>query len=123
MQQIDIVARDYAYQVASSARPGPTRFRLINQGRHLHEVQLYRFRPGIRADSAMHLLAMKSYPDSLADRGGAVLVAAAGDTTVSQVYAMLDTTRVWALECAFRDTAGAPQHNRMGMIAVITVRP
>jgi hypothetical protein len=121
-QVIDIVAADYAYVVPATVYSGPTRFRFINRGPHRHEVQLYRFRPGINADSARRLLAMQSYPDSLADQGGAVLVAQPGDTAVQQVLAVLDTTRVWALECAFRDTAKATPHNRMGMFQVLTVR-
>jgi hypothetical protein len=118
---IDIVAVDYAFQAPSAVPPGPTRFRLINSGRVLHEVQLFRFRPGVSADSGRTLLALEHFPDSLADGSGAVLIAAVGDTTSQQVYAYLEQGQVYALVCQFRDSASAPRHDRLGMFAVLRV--
>jgi len=118
---IDITAVNYAFRAPASASSGPTRFRLINAGTVLHEVQIFRFRRGISADSGRALLALEQFPDSLADSAGAVLIAAPGIQSSEQVYAELEPGDVYALVCQFRDSASAPRHNRLGMFAVLKV--
>jgi hypothetical protein len=118
----DIVAVNYAYQIPHTLPPGRRLFRLVNNGTVPHEVQFYRFRPGIGPDSALRLLASESYPDSLIDPAGAsVLIAMPGQSAPELVYAELRPGETYALGCTFRDSATAPRHNLMGMIGVIEV--
>ena len=118
----DIVAVNYAYQAPRTLAPGRHLFRLVNRGNVPHEVQLYRFRLGVGPDSALRLLASESYPDSLIDpAGGSVLIAMPGQSAPELVYAELKPGETYALECAFRDSAAAPRHNRMGMFTVLEV--
>jgi hypothetical protein len=119
---VDVVATNYAFQAARTLAPGPTLFQLVNRGSVNHEVQIYRFRAGISADSGLALLAHGQFPDSLSEPGGSVLVANAGTTASEQVYIDLKAGETYAFECAFRDTANAPRHNTMGMIATFEVK-
>lgn len=118
---VDIVATDYAYQAPDLLPPGPVRFRLINKGKRDHEVQIFRFNPGLTPDSVGKLLVMEHYLDSLSDQGGSVLVTPKGWTNPSEIYVVLDTAHVWALRCEFRDTTGTPRHSQMGMVKVLRV--
>ena len=120
--RFDITAVDYSFQVPATAPAGPTLFTLVNRGQHLHEVQIYRFMPGITPDSARKLIGMHDFPDAALVPGGAVLISEAGKDSPSQVYAELEKGQVWGLECAFRDSAGAPRHNTLGMYAVLEVK-
>jgi hypothetical protein len=118
---VDITAVNYAYRAPVSVPPGPTRFRFVNAGTVPHEVQIFRFRVGISPDSARALLALEHFPDSLADSGGAVLIAAPGTAAPEQVYADLEQGQVYALVCQFRDSAKAQRHDRLGMFAALRV--
>ncbi|HET9709325.1 MAG TPA: hypothetical protein VFP39_13595 [Gemmatimonadales bacterium] len=118
---VDITAVNYTYRAPRSVPPGPTRFRLVNAGTVPHEVQLFRFKLGISPDSARALLALEHFPDSLADSGGAVLIAAPGTTAPEEIYADLQQGQVYALVCQFRDSAAAPKHDRLGMFAALQV--
>ena len=118
---VDITAVNYAYRTPLLLPPGPTRFRLVNAGTVPHEVQIFRFRVGIAPDSARTLLALEHFPDSLADSGGAVLIAAPGTTAPEEIYADLQQGQVYALVCQFRGSAAAPRHDRLGMFATLRV--
>lgn len=118
---VDITAVNYAFRAPASLSPGPAAFRLVNAGTVTHEVQIFRFRKGISADSGRALLALEHFPDSLADASGSVLIAAAGETTPEQVLTDLSPGELYALVCQFRDSAGAPKHDRLGMFAVLRV--
>lgn len=119
---VDIVATNYAFQAPRTLSPGPTLFQLVNRGTVNHEVQIYRLRTGISADSGLKLLASAGYPDSLADSSGSVLVSHIGLTAPEKIFVDLKAGETWALECAFRDSANAPRHNTMGMIATFEVK-
>jgi hypothetical protein len=93
----------------------------VNAGTVPHEVQIFRFRVGISPDSARALLVLEHFPDSLADSGGAVLIAAPGTTAPEEVYTNLEPGQVYALVCQFRDSAAAPRHDRLGMFATLRV--
>lgn len=121
-QTVEIVATNYAFQAPRTVAAGPTLFQLVNRGTVNHEVQIYRFRAGISADSGLKLLAGGAYPDSLTEPGGSVLVANAGTTTSERIYLDLKRGETYAFECAFRDSLTAPRHNTMGMIATFEVQ-
>src|SRR4051812_35007534 len=76
--EIDIHATEYAFRAPATLVPGAVAFRLVNDGKFWHEVQLFRFRPGVTADSATRLLAADSIPDEARDSTGSVLIAGAG---------------------------------------------
>jgi hypothetical protein len=119
--EVDIVAHNYAFTVPKTLPPGLTAFRLVNHGTVTHEVQLFRFAAGISADSALRILASGKIPDEAAEMQGGILVGAAGDTVRQRILDDLRSGAVYGLNCEFRDSTGAPPHNRLGMFAVFRV--
>lgn len=117
-----LIARDYAFGAPPTLPPGETAFHFINEGTVRHEVQLYRFKPGVSRDSALRMLATDNLPDSLVDTDGGVLIAGPKDSAVQQLLAPLHTGDVYAFECAFRNGPDQPRHNSLGMISVFEVR-
>lgn len=122
LQHLRVIARDYAFGFPRTLPAGPTAFRLINEGTVNHEVQIYRFKPGISPDSALRLLATDKITEADIDPDGGVLIAAASDSTQQELLASLRQGEVYALECAFRNAADQPKHRDMGMVAVFTVQ-
>jgi len=120
--RVRIAARDYAFGAPRTVPPGQTAFRLVNEGTVRHEVQLYRFRPGISADSALHMIATNEIPDEAIDVGGGVLIIGPADSARQQLLLTLQPGEVYGLECAFRDAPGQPQHRDLGMYGVLEVQ-
>lgn len=120
-RRVEIIATNYAFQAPDSVPAGHAVFTLTNRGTVAHEVQLFRFRRGVGADSGLKLLVTEGTPDSLYDASGAVLVAAVGATPVQEIAADLKDGELWGLVCQFRDSAGAPKHDKLGMFKVLTV--
>ena len=118
---VRIIGRNYAYGVPPVLRPGPTAFQFINQGSVTHEFQIFRFSPGIPADSALRMLAADDTPDDAAESSGGILVATAGDTVRQLLFDELRPGDVYGLLCEFRDSTGTPKHSRLGMYAVVRV--
>ena len=122
MRQVTIVAKDYAYVVPQSVPAGMTAFRFVNRGTHPHEVQLFRFKPGVSAKAARAYLAAGNVPDSAADPSGSVLIAFAGVTAHEEVLVSLAHGERYALMCEFRDGPNMPKHSALGMVALLEVR-
>ncbi len=120
-REVDIHALDYAFRVPATLPPGLTAFRFINEGRVLHEVQLFRFRAGMSAEVAGKLLARDSIPDQDADPWGSVLIASPGQTAVAQIMVPLVHGELYALVCEFRNADSLPKHAKMGMVALLRV--
>ena len=118
---VRVVARDYAFGAPRTVPAGQTAFQLVNEGTVRHEVQLYRFRPGISGDSALHMIATNEIPDDAIDAGGGVLIIGPADSARQQLLLTLQPGEVYGLECAFRDGPDKPQHRDMGMYGVVTV--
>ena len=59
--------------------------------------------------------------DSAAEMQGGVLVADPGATFRRQLLESLKAGAGYGIACEFRDSAGAPNHSRLGMIAVMWV--
>ncbi len=117
-----LVARDYAFAAPASLPAGETRFQLVNEGTVRHEVQLYRFKPGVTRDSALRMLATGNFVDSAIDIDGGVLIAGPGDSAVQELLAPLRTGDLYALECAFRNAPDQPAHRQLGMFSVFEVK-
>jgi len=99
-----------------------TAFRFVNHGTVPHEVQLFRFAPGVSAQTARTYLAAGDAPDSAADPSGSVLIAFAGVTAREEILVDLERGERYALICGFRDAPGKPKHATLGMVALLEVR-
>jgi hypothetical protein len=122
LRHVTIVATDYAYRVPASVPAGMTAFRFVNRGTHPHEVQLFRFLPGVTARTARAYLAAGAVPDSAADASGSVLIAFPGVTAHEEVLVSLVAGERYALMCEFRDGPTKPKHTTLGMVALLEVR-
>jgi len=121
IQDAEIEAVDYAYRAPTVVKPGLVAFRFTNHGKVAHEVQIFRFLPGITVEVANRYLQTGSVPDSVADASGSVLIANAGLTAPERVLVQAVPGEVYALMCQFRDSAGKPQHASLGMVALVRV--
>jgi hypothetical protein len=118
---VDIHGRDYGFTAPGTVSPGLTAFRFINDGTVLHEVQLFRFHPGLTADSAAKLLAAGPLPLAAYDTSGSVLITAPGTTAHEQVVIPLAQGEVYGLVCEFRNADSLPRHSTLGMWAIMKV--
>lgn len=116
-----VIAHDYAFAFPPSVPAGMAAFRLVNEGSVRHEVQLYRFKPGIPRDSASRMLTRDEIPDSAVDVDGGVLIAGPADSTRQELLVRLEKGDVYALECVFRNTPDEPRHRDLGMFAIFQV--
>jgi hypothetical protein len=121
-RHVAIEARDYAFNAPAILPPGLTAFRFVNHGTVPHEVQLFRFAPGVSAQTARAYLAAGDAPDSAADPSGSVLIAFAGVTAREEILVDLERGEQYALICGFRDAPGKPKHATLGMVALLKVR-
>lgn len=118
---VQVVGRNYSYGVPPVLHAGRVGFQFVNLGTVTHEFQIFRFTHGVSADSALRMLAADAIPDAAAERSGAILVGAAGDTVRQLLLDSLQVGDVYGLLCEFRDSAEAPKHSTLGMYAVVRV--
>jgi hypothetical protein len=122
VHDVTITARDYAFIVPPSVPAGLTAFHFVNRGKVPHEVQFFRFNPGVSATTARGYLGKGTVPDSVADPSGSVLIATPGDSVREALLVQLRPGERYALLCQFHDSAGKPQHTQLGMVGLIEVR-
>ena len=122
LRRVAIEAKDYTFIAPATLPPGLTAFRFVNHGTVPHEVQLFRFAPGVSAQTARTYLAAGDAPDSAADPSGSVLIAFAGVTAREEILVDLERGERYALICGFRDAPGKPKHFTLGMVALLEVR-
>lgn len=118
---VEIRARDYAFAAPATLPPGPTTFRFINDGKVLHEVQLFQFRKGTSTEVAQRYLSSGTIPDSAIEGSGAVLITPAGTSAHEAVTITLAHGDVYGLQCEFHDADSLPPHSKLGMWKVMQV--
>ena len=121
MREIDVHATDYAFRVPRTVAPGLAAFRLVNDGNVWHEIQLFRFRPTVTAESATRFLAADSIPDEARDSTGGVLIAGAQSATDQRLLTSLTHGELYGLICDFRNAPSQPRHAKLGMFALVRV--
>ena len=120
---LDVVGTDYALLVPDTVPAGPAVLAFENRGKKPHEVVLARIRPEVSnrefADSLLHGARMVPVRAS----GSGVLFAAPGKRNdIVRLRTVFTRGERYALWCQFRDTAGAPKHDQMGMFKLLSVR-
>lgn len=121
IQDVDVRATDYAFSVPPTLAAGRTAFRLVNAGTVWHEVQIFRFRPGIDPSVAARFLAADSIPDEARDSTGSVLIAAAGMAGRQSVLTTLAPGDLYGFICDFRDGPTKTKHATLGMFKLVHV--
>ncbi len=119
---IEVVAHDYAFQVADTVDPGWVTFALRNDGSVLHEMILMK----LNSDVTLRDLHSAYQRDELfrpfLDGGNAVLFASAGEVGTGRLVRELEPGSNYVLWCNFSDSEGAPKHARLGMFKLVHVR-
>jgi hypothetical protein len=118
---VDVHATDYAFRLPATLPPGQTAFRLVNDGTVWHEVQVFRFRPGVDRALAARLLAADSLPDAVRDSTGSVLIAGAGLASGQAILVTLAPGEWYGFLCEFRDADAKPKHAKLGMFGLVHV--
>ena len=121
-RDVEIVATNYAFQAPATVGGGPTIFHFTNRGTVVHEVQLFRFRPGVGADSGLRLLAADGVPDSLFDVNGSVLISAPGQSALEGGYVDLKAAYTWAHDRPLPGRRRPPRRDKLGMLKVMRVQ-
>jgi len=121
LRHVTIEASDYAFRAPATLTPGLTAFRFVNHGTVPHEVQFFRFAPGVSKKAAQAYLLAGDAPDSAADPSGSVLIAYAGVTAREEILVLLEPGERYALICGFRDAPDKPKHATLGMVALLEV--
>lgn len=119
-REIDIHAAEYAFRAPATLAPGPAAFRLVNDGKFWHEVQLFRFHSGTTAETAARYLSADSIPDEARDSTGSVLIAGAGRASDQRILIRAAHGELYGLICDFSD-GGTARHARLGMFALMRV--
>ncbi len=117
---VSVVATDYRLAMPTSLPAGPTTFRLVNQGRELHQLYLARLAAGKSAADLVKAMEAGGPPPSWAvDVGGPNGVNPGG--TAPDVTLRL-TPGHYAALCIIPSADGVP-HVMKGMYADVTVMP
>ncbi len=119
---IQVVARDYAFEVPDTVAPGRVRLTLRNEGKVRHEMIVMKLRRNV---TVAQLVA--AYDGDLGfrpflDGGNAVLFAPEGGLGDGALVVDLEPGRDYVLWCNFTDGEGHPEHARLGMFKRIHVR-
>lgn len=121
--EVEVIAVDYAFRMPAELPAGLTTFRFRNDGKVFHEFTMVRLKEGATIDQFIQLAKDSKPLQPLIDGTVGVLFAAPGTRSTSGLTTYLTPGRQYAVRCALRDTATAPQHFEMGMYSVINVRP
>ena len=114
-REVDVVALDYAFQVARELPPGPTTFGLQNRGKRRHELNIFLLKPGATVTQVLEMQKAGKSTQAFVEGPVGVLFAKPGKTSPSRLSTDLRPGREYGIICIFRDTATAPRHFEMGM--------
>jgi len=113
---VTIVGTDYAFQIPSQIRPGPTFFVFENHGTVRHEMAISLLRPGVSVDSALQGLARGTRRRDFVDGQAALIVAAPGEAPGPRLWLDLQRGRIYLVSCVLRDAPDKPPHVTLGMM-------
>ena len=114
INQVAVVATDYAFQVPAELRAGATAFRLTNNGKQFHEFNVTLLKRGVTMDEFIGALKKGQPVTPLREGSIGVLFADPGTSSPSQLTTQLLPGRDYAIICNFQDNPKAPQHYALG---------
>jgi hypothetical protein len=122
INQVAVIATDYAFQVPAELPPGATAFRLTNNGKQFHEFNVTLLKHGVAIDDFIGALKKGQPVSPLREGPVGVLFADPGTSSPSQLTTQLLPGRDYAIICNFQDNPKAPQHYALGMYRLVHVR-
>jgi hypothetical protein len=121
--EVEIVGHDYAFVAPTQLPAGQTTFRFTNKGKVIHELDVALLKDGTTSDAVMAALNTRRPLKTLIETAVGILIARPGHRSTAGLSTQLLEGRNYLLICRFQDSASAPAHSRMGMIALIHVAP
>lgn len=114
---------DYAFSAPDSVPAGPAIVTFENRGKHRHELVFVRLKEGVSLREVADSLTKGARTNALRSTGSAVLFAEPGARNdVVSLRLDFKPGEHWAIVCQFADSAGAPKHNTLGMLKLVTVQ-
>lgn len=113
---VTIVGTDYAFQIPTRIRAGPTLIAFENHGTVHHEMAITLLKPGVFVDSVLQGLARGTRRRDFADGQGALIVAAPGEAPGPRLWLNLQRGRIYLVSCILRDAPDKPPHVTLGMM-------
>jgi hypothetical protein len=113
---VTIVGTDYAFQIPTRIRPGPTLIAFENHGTVRHEMAIALLKPGVSVDTVLQGLARGTPRRGFVDGQAALIVAAPGEAPGPRLWLNLQRGRVYLVSCILRDAPDKPPHVTLGMM-------
>ena len=113
---VTIVGTDYAFQIPTRIRPGPTLIAFENHGTVRHEMAIALLKPGVSVDTVLQGLARGTPRRGFVDGQAALIVAAPGEGPGPRLWLNLQRGRVYLVSCILRDAPDKPPHVTLGMM-------
>jgi hypothetical protein len=121
VNDVEIIASDYAFKAPQRLPAGRTTFRFTNNGKQRHELNITRLKKGVSTDQMLAAIRADQSVKSLTEGSVGVLFAEPGGRSQSGLTVDLTPGESYAVICIFRDSAGAKPHYDLGMSAMISV--
>ena len=115
INQVDVFATDYAFQLPAELPAGATAFRLTNNGKQFHEFNVSLLKHGVTLDQFVGALKKGQPVSPMMDGSIGVLFADPGTASPSQLTTQLLPGRDYVVICNFQDNPKAPPHFAIGM--------
>jgi len=121
LREVEVVGRDYAFQIPSKLPAGLTTFRFRNDSKHWHEFNMFLLKPGVTIEQVITAGKEGKSQMALIDGPVGVLFAGEGKTSSTMLMTNLLPGRNYGVQCISRDTTGAPRHYELGMYSTVHV--
>lgn len=119
---VEVVGTDYAFQVPSDVRAGPTIFQFVNRGKVRHELNVFMLKRGTTLQQYLDRRKQKKPAQDLIDGPVGVLFAEPGRRSNAGLATDLIAGREYVAICVFKDQPTGPAHSDMGMYSSIRVQ-
>lgn len=121
VNDVEIIASDYAFKAPQQVPAGRTTFRFTNNGVRRHELNVSRLKKGVSTEQILTAIRADQSVKSLIEGPVGVLFAEPGGRSPSGLTVDLTPGESYAVICIFRDSAGAKPHYDLGMSTTISV--
>ncbi|MEO7362513.1 MAG: hypothetical protein ABI120_19440 [Gemmatimonadaceae bacterium] len=121
-REVEVLGLDYAFSMPDSLDAGRTAFKFTNSGKVFHEYNLVLLKPDVTLQQFIDAANKQQPLSPYVDGPVGVLFAMPGQTSIGFLSAEMLPGRTYAIQCIFKDSAGAASHREMGMYKSFVVR-
>lgn len=121
-REVEVIGTEYSFTVPHELPAGRTAFRFRNRGKVTHELNIALLKRGVTISQFIDSAKADKPQMVMVEAPVGVLFAGPGKASAVTLSTDLLPGRDYAVQCIFRDSAGAPKHLAMGMHAVIHIK-